>query len=232
MIGCRVCDFASNRHIVAATFHQVGQHGILVLDTKEAFNDNYNEAIQSYKENLDITEKQFRAFVEIEILRTKMLEEITQDIPQEEEQVWARHILVATEEEAQGVMARLEAGEDFAALAQEVSTDTGSAVNGGDLGWFGPGRMVPEFETVAFELEIGEISDPVESQFGWHIIQKLGHEMRPIDDVTFAQVQQTAFDEWLSTIREEADIETGDTWKDVYPETPNIPPEYLQFLTQ
>ncbi|UCF10060.1 MAG: peptidylprolyl isomerase [Candidatus Bipolaricaulota bacterium] len=86
------------------------------------------------------------------------------------EQVRASHILVNTEEEVESVVSRLEAGESFAALAEELSTDTGSASQGGDLGWFGRGRMVPEFEEAAFALEIGERSGPVQTQYGFHII--------------------------------------------------------------
>lgn len=83
----------------------------------------------------------------------------------------AAHILVATEEEAQAVAERLATGEDFPVLAAELSTDPGSGANGGDLGWFGPGMMVAPFEEAVMALEPGETSDPVETQFGWHIIR-------------------------------------------------------------
>lgn len=82
----------------------------------------------------------------------------------------ASHLLVATEDEALAAMARVNAGEDFAAVAKEVSSD-GSAANGGNLGWFSDGMMVPEFETAVKELEPGQVSTPVKSQFGWHIIK-------------------------------------------------------------
>lgn len=83
----------------------------------------------------------------------------------------ASHILVATEEEAQAVVTRLEAGEDFAALAQELSTDTGSGAQGGSLGFFSAGMMVPEFEAAVAALQPGGLSAPVQSQFGWHVIR-------------------------------------------------------------
>ncbi|TNC74265.1 peptidylprolyl isomerase [Rubellimicrobium roseum] len=89
----------------------------------------------------------------------------------------ASHILVETEEEAQAVVERLNAGEEFAAVAQEVSTDTGSGAQGGELGWFGPGMMVPEFETGVSGLEAGQTSAPIQSQFGWHVIRL--NETRP-----------------------------------------------------
>ena len=82
----------------------------------------------------------------------------------------ASHILVATEEEAQSLIDQLNDGADFVALAQEFSTGP-SGPNGGALGWFGTGMMVPEFETAVAGLEAGEISAPVQTQFGWHIVK-------------------------------------------------------------
>lgn len=86
------------------------------------------------------------------------------------EEVRASHILVETEEEANTLKAELDGGADFASLAREHSIDPGAA-NGGDLGFFGRGMMVRPFEEAAFALEQGAISDPVQSQFGWHIIK-------------------------------------------------------------
>ena len=82
----------------------------------------------------------------------------------------ASHILVATEEEAQSLIDQLNDGTDFVALAQEFSTGP-SGPNGGALGWFGTGMMVPEFETAVAGLEAGEISAPVQTQFGWHVVK-------------------------------------------------------------
>lgn len=87
------------------------------------------------------------------------------------EQVKASHILVDTEEKAKEVKEKLAAGEDFAKLAGEYSTDTGTKDNGGDLGFFGKGDMVPEFEQVAFTLAVGQVSEPVKSDYGYHIIK-------------------------------------------------------------
>ena len=86
------------------------------------------------------------------------------------EEVRASHILVKTEDEAKAVLAELEAGGDFAKIAQEKSIDTGTAPKGGDLGWFGSGTMVPEFEDAAFALEVGQRSGIVQTQYGFHII--------------------------------------------------------------
>jgi peptidyl-prolyl cis-trans isomerase C len=82
------------------------------------------------------------------------------------------HILVETEDEAKEIIADLEAGGDFAAIAKEKSTDTGSGAGGGDLGFVPRGVTVPEFEEAAFALEVGEVTDqPVQSPFGWHVIR-------------------------------------------------------------
>ncbi len=85
-------------------------------------------------------------------------------------QVRAAHILVDTKSQAQGLKNRIEGGEDFAKMAKQFSKCP-SGQRGGDLGYFGRGQMVPEFETAAFELPKGEISEPVQTDFGWHIIK-------------------------------------------------------------
>ena len=97
------------------------------------------------------------------------------------EQVWAQLIMVDTKDEAVQVFDRLSKGEDWNKIAAEVSTDTNTADIGGDLGWFGRGVMVKEFETVAFSLEVGAISQPVKTDFGYAIIRVLGHEFRSVN---------------------------------------------------
>lgn len=114
------------------------------------------------------------------------------------DQVRAQHILIRTEEgapaeviaaaenKARGLVARLRAGADFAEVAKENSDDPGSAVNGGDLGFFGRGQMVPEFENAAFSQAVGEIGEPVKSQFGFHIVkvnEKRASGYRSFDEV-------------------------------------------------
>jgi peptidyl-prolyl cis-trans isomerase C len=103
-----------------------------------------------------------------------------------EEEVHARHILVPTEDEAKAVLAQLKAGADFATLAKEKSKDPGGA-DGGDLGYFTKEQMVPEFAAVAFKLDKGQLSDPVKTQFGWHIIKVEDKRTKPTP--TFDQVK-------------------------------------------
>lgn len=102
--------------------------------------------------------------------------------------VKASHILVGTEEEAKQVKQSLSAGAEFAALAKERSKDTTNKDNGGDLGWLVPGRLAPAFEQAAFALEVGQLSDPVQTNYGWHIIQV--SEKREPGYQEFSQIKQ------------------------------------------
>ena len=103
-----------------------------------------------------------------------------------EQEVHARHILVATEDEAKAIEDQLKKGADFATLAKEKSKDPGAA-EGGDLGYFTKDQMVPEFAEVAFKLDKGQISDPVHTQFGWHIIKVEDKRIKPTP--TFDEVK-------------------------------------------
>ena len=123
----------------------------------------------------------------------------------------ASHILVATEEEAQAAAERARAGEEFAALATELSTGP-SGPNGGELGWFGPGMMVAEFEQAVTDMEPETISDPVQTQFGWHVIKL--NDSRPIAPPALEEVsaeiagalQQEAITQRIMDLRAETDV--------------------------
>jgi parvulin-like peptidyl-prolyl isomerase len=181
-----------------------------------------------YQNNLDqlvkygLTEEQYRNLYKANLLREMLIDAVTADVPHEEEQVWARHILVADEETAKSLIERLKNGEDFGALAAQVSMDSGTAVQGGDLGWFGKGVMVPEFETAAFALKVGEISQPIQSSFGWHIIQVLARQNRPLTDSEYQSARNQAFSNLLTSLREEYGVETFDAWKQNVPTDPDF----------
>ncbi len=115
----------------------------------------------------------------------KVYDEAIKQVKNEEE-VHARHILVPTEDEAKAIVAQLKGGADFATLAKEKSKDPGAA-EGGDLGYFTKDQMVPEFAEVAFKLGKGQLSDPVKTQFGWHIIKVEDKRIKPTP--TFEQVK-------------------------------------------
>jgi peptidyl-prolyl cis-trans isomerase D len=191
--------------------------------TQEGYQLAYKNAVDTYSKDFGMDENLFRQIFFVQpLLRQKVSDSITADIKPEEEQVWARHILVATEEEANQVYAKLIAGEDFGNLAKELSTDTGSGANGGDLGWFGRGIMIKEFEDAAFGQGIGEIGKPVQTQYGYHIIQVLGHENRPLTDSQYNQIKQQAITDWLAQAKENAKITTYDFWKTIVPLEPTL----------
>ena len=127
------------------------------------------------------------------------------------EEVHARHILVPTEEEAKAALARVKAGEDFVKVAVEVSKDPGSP--GGDLGFFTRDKMVPEFAEAAFAMQPGQISDPVKSQFGWHVIRVEEKRVKPfppleqVKDQVSKYVLQKAQSDLILKLRESAKVE-------------------------
>jgi peptidyl-prolyl cis-trans isomerase C len=108
-----------------------------------------------------------------------------------EEEIHALHILVPTEDEAKKVEERLKKGEEFGKLADELSKDPGS--KGGDLGWFTKDRMVPEFAEVAFKTKPGDVSDPVKTQFGWHVIKVLDKRQKPFPPFSEVKTQVERF---------------------------------------
>lgn len=124
----------------------------------------------------------------------------------------AAHILVETEEEAQEVIAELEGGADFAELAADRSTGP-SGPNGGDLGWFGSGAMVPEFDAAVKELEAGNISAPIKTEFGWHVIKLNETREKPLPELEAVRGQlinelsQTAVADKITGLREAAGVE-------------------------
>ena len=129
--------------------------------------------------------------------------------PQQE--VSARHILVKTEEEAKVIIKDLEAGKDFIELAKEKSTGP-SGPNGGDLGFFGPGRMVPEFEQAAFKLEKGAFTkEPVKTQFGFHIIRvdEKRDQPKPTYEQSKQQIRQLMLTEAYGKAIEQSRTEVG-----------------------
>lgn len=133
-----------------------------------------------------------------------------------EEEVNARHILVEEEAQAKAVAERLKKGEDFAKVAAELSKDPGSGKEGGSLGWFSKERMVPEFAEAAFRLEKGQVSEPVKSQFGWHVIKLEDRRSKPLPafDEVKPQIDQylerKAQQDTILALRENAKIERLD----------------------
>ena len=131
-------------------------------------------AVQAIIEDVSATDEDVQAFYDENLDKFALPEKVR-----------ARHILVENEEDAVKILAEIQGGKPFAEAAKESSICP-SKEEGGDLGFFGKGQMVPEFETVAFALETGEMSDPVKTQFGWHIImmeEKQPSSVVPLEDV-------------------------------------------------
>jgi parvulin-like peptidyl-prolyl isomerase len=137
------------------------------------------------------------------LARQKVGDALAASVGQSAPQVRAAHILLPTREEAEAARARVtEGSEDFATVARELSTDEASAANGGELGWFTREEMVAPFAEAAFALEPGAISEPVESEFGWHVIQAQERDSeRPLTDLQINRLQQTAEERWLAEQR-------------------------------
>ncbi|MGH2533912.1 MAG: peptidylprolyl isomerase [Thermomicrobiales bacterium] len=149
-----------------------------------------------------------RLIVRPAVARQKVRAVLESEIGQTAEQVHASHILVGTQDLANSIYEQVTAqGADFEQIAREQSTDSSTAPNGGDLGWFTLGSMVDEFEQVAFSLQPGEISEPFQSEFGWHIVKVYAHEQdRPLTEEQIGRVSDTAVQDWVDERRSEFDI--------------------------
>ncbi|WP_299890674.1 peptidylprolyl isomerase [uncultured Ruegeria sp.] len=129
-----------------------------------------------------------------------------------EDEYDASHILVETEDEAKAIKAQLDDGADFAELAREKSTGP-SGPSGGALGWFGKGQMVPEFEAAVLELEKGQVSDPVQTQFGWHLVvlndtrKTQAPELDAVREELVQTIQQEAIQARIDELTQQAQIE-------------------------
>lgn len=145
----------------------------------------------------------------------KLFDDTLKSLPPEEE-VNARHILVEEEAQAKAVAERLKKGENFAKVAAELSKDPGSGKEGGSLGWFSKERMVPEFAEAAFKLEKGQVSEPVKSQFGWHVIKLEDRRTKPAPDFAAVKPQidqyleRKAQQDIIVALRDKAKVERLD----------------------
>jgi len=200
--------------------------------TQEGFESLYDTMLTNINSQFTYTEADFREYVKGLLLNQKVYDYVNKDLSREQDMVWARHILVSTEEEATAVLDRINAGEDFGTIAAEVSLDTSNNTSGGDLGWFSKGQMVEPFETAAFSLDIGEISESVQTDYGYHIIQVLGHEVRELTDDQLDTLKSQNFSQFIEDAKAEMTIKKFDVWASVIPSTPAIADEYRITSTQ
>ncbi len=170
--------------------------------TEEQFVERSTAWFGVVREATGFAEADLRYLMESSLYRTKLSEAIMAEAPTAAEQIHARHILVSTREEAESVNVRLAAGEDFAALAAELSTDTSNKDDGGDLGWFPRGQMVAAFDEAVFALQPGEMSI-VETEFGFHVVRVEEREAdRPLEGAALQSARNRAWEEWLAAQRE------------------------------
>ena len=159
------------------------------------------EAFQTWLQANNITAEDYWQSLRAQLVAQAMFQKVTQDVPSVAEQVHARHIALSTKEEALQVLARLQNGEDFGILAQQLSQDTTTRDSGGDLGFFPRGLLLsPEIENVAFSLAPRQISQVVQTQFGqYHIIQVIEREEdRPLPEDVLYRLYENAFERWLA----------------------------------
>lgn len=190
--------------------------------------DSFNEALAYYGYKRDDIIKNITINRQVKKLMEPGIEITDEDVEAyfaenkdsmgTEEEISAKHILVKDEDLAKEIYEKLQNGEDFEEMAREHSED-GSAASGGDLGYFGKGQMVKEFEEAAFSLAVGQISEPVESEFGFHIIMlvdriegveaDLENSREEIKEILLDEKISSGFDEWFSGVLANYTIENN-----------------------
>lgn len=166
------------------------------------------EAFDAWLTDNEFTRRDFREALRKDALASRMIEQVSETVSPTGEQVHARHILLATREEAEEARGDILAGADFADIAWARSLDPGTRLGGGDLGWFPRGFLtLPEVEEAAFSLEPGEISPVIESAFGFHILEVLARETRPLSPSALQSARRQALEQWLAEQRASAEIE-------------------------
>ena len=202
--------------------------------TTAIFGENIKEFENQFKiYNFKIAD--LRKIFAAQLLREKLAEAMDFEVETTKSEVWARHILVALEdyELALDILARLREGENFYDLAALYSIDESNKEVGGDLGWFDEFTMVTEFSEAAFSLGEGELSQLVETTFGYHIIQVLGRRENPVSASEMLQQRQQLFSIWLADQHNQRDdIEIHDNWDQFVPITPEVPQQFIEALYQ
>lgn len=189
-------------------------------DVRNRFEDNVEAFRENIREGARVSDETIDDYFQ-RLARREALKDVVTADDNTVLYTNVRHILVETEEEAIEVRDALMNGASFAALARAVSTDTGSGSRGGELGEAPITTYVQEFQDAIRELEIGEISEPVQSQFGYHIIQVRDTEEREVEGNQLDNIQTEAFDEWLTELREanEENITIAENWPDYVPQS-------------
>jgi len=190
--------------------------------TREAYETRYADAMTFLQDTYDVSEEDYLAQFEAQIWQSLLFEAFMAEVPREQEHVHARHILLPDERTAKDVLERLEQGADFVELAADFSMDESNKDRGGDLGWFPRGRMVAAFEKAAFGAQVGEVVGPVESSYGFHVIEVLEREVREIDEYTYQLIVQQEFSSFLEQAKADAEVEFASNWTERIPPFPDL----------
>jgi hypothetical protein len=175
--------------------------------TRDAFETEYQQYLTDVESSLGVGESYLRDRTIESLYQERLRESFRESVAHDEEQVWAKHILVADEATALAVLESLDDGQDWDELAANLSLDTTNKDFGGDLGWFARGAMVDEFEAAAFAGDVGKVVGPVQTQFGWHLILIVDHANRRLDGASYEAAIDRAMSAWLATALEQADLE-------------------------
>jgi parvulin-like peptidyl-prolyl isomerase len=168
-----------------------------------------------------LSEADLRWIFTMQEIRTKVYDAITADISRQQDEVWARHIIVSDQTQAQSISDRLTKGENFDTLATEVYSGTTSTA---DLGWFVKDTLDLNAQNIVWDMQIGQISQPIQTASGWEIYQVLGHEVKTLSDTELDTLKQTEFQKWIDAQKTAGNAEIFDTWKTKVPTSPTIPP--------
>ena len=188
--------------------------------------DLKNSFFTNVRNMTGVSDGDIRDYFRTLALREKVRDAVITDVGDTAPYVHARHILVGTEAEANNVLAALQNGELFSSLAEAVSTDQQSAANGGELGWSAVSGFVEPFSDAVATAEIGALVGPVQTEFGFHIIQVRAREDRSMTDTDRQQVLNTRFDQYLKDLRaaDTTNVQLFDTWTDNVPTEPVFAP--------
>lgn len=192
----------------------------LHIITDDEFGKRYAEYLAVLNEQARISEADLREYTRAGLLVQAMRQWFADQTPREAEQVNISHIQAATDEQANLAMERLKKGEDFALVASEVSSNTVTAAQGGELGWFMAGQLAsrynPEMEQAAFSLEPGSYSQPITSTMGWQIIKVNERGVHPLNENQLLTKQAESYSTWLQEAKQGAGVQI--TW------TPDMAP--------
>jgi parvulin-like peptidyl-prolyl isomerase len=194
--------------------------------TREAYEERRDEFFDDLAELYDATEEDYVSYIEAQIYRERMLATFEDDVERVQEQVWLRHIRVTDREIIDDIIARLDVDENWDDLAAELSEDTLSKDLGGDLGWLTWDNVTERFGEEAvqiFQAPINELLEPIQTSFGWHLIQVLDRGERSLDEEAFQQAVRNEFSDWLTSQRDIYDVVIMDDWIEDLPQPPAVP---------